>query len=339
MQATGAVSESAEDEDEDAKERKRYEEILATGEIPDLIAACKDLFGKRQIAAIGVLGSGPATVGAKAADVSLSTGSAEGHEDRSSLLTQKKSLGSQMEELRATMRSVQEDGEVCTNELREFEIAQALDEVLIAAKRDELATLKEQLKRARQQGAEHAAVEQELRNELERASATYEDLVTGEAETQRAVRQEIAQLQQVVQDLRARMDAKGFEMEHLENVNVRAAARVAFATKKWQDARSNRLAALQAAGNPAVSSVQQDTDAADDAGKVLPLLGICLGMVKQLEAKDYKAKAAKAAGGNMSACSTGTTAGGNSTNITPDSNNHSNSTIITKHSNNKSNIG
>ncbi|CAE8611281.1 unnamed protein product, partial [Polarella glacialis] len=109
-----------------------------------------------------------------AADESLY---AQENYDRSVLLKQKQALGFRMEELRATMRRVQEDGELCITAAREEAALHSLDLVLAAGQRDELTVLKQQLARSRQQNSEHLQAEQELRAELARTSATFQDAV------------------------------------------------------------------------------------------------------------------------------------------------------------------
>ncbi|CAE7265266.1 unnamed protein product [Symbiodinium sp. CCMP2592] len=149
------------------------------------------------------------------------------HADRCGLLQQKQQLSSQMETLRATMRHVQEDGEHCSNEARQFEAEGALDYIKVAAQRDKLQTLREQIRRSKLQAAEHRRAERELRTEVDRAKATFQEVLSVESDVQAAVRNEIGQLQQVVQDLTTRIDAKSAEIERLERANEWAAAEAA----------------------------------------------------------------------------------------------------------------
>ncbi|CAJ1460821.1 unnamed protein product [Effrenium voratum] len=112
------------------------------------------------------------------------------HADRNELLEQKHVLSSQMEELRATMRNVQEDGEHCSDQARQFEAEGALDLIKVAAQRDKLQTLREQLQRSRQQAVEHRRAERELRAEIERAKATFHEVISVELEVQPILRSE-----------------------------------------------------------------------------------------------------------------------------------------------------
>lgn len=54
---------------------------------------------------------------------------------------------------------------------------------------------------------------------MERAKATFQEVISVELEVQIAVRNEIGQLQQVVQDLANRIDTKMLEIERLEQAN------------------------------------------------------------------------------------------------------------------------
>ncbi|CAJ1350928.1 unnamed protein product, partial [Effrenium voratum] len=157
------------------------------------------------------------------------------HADRNELLEQKHVLSSQMEELRATMRNVQEDGEHCSDQARQFEAEGALDLIKVAAQRDKLQTLREQLQRSRQQAVEHRRAERELRAEIERAKATFHEVISVELEVQAAVRNEIGQLRQVVQDLAARIETKMDEISRLEQANEWAAAEVSSAAQRWRE--------------------------------------------------------------------------------------------------------
>eukprot|EP00931_Biecheleriopsis_adriatica_P060263 TRINITY_DN36176_c0_g1_i1.p1 TRINITY_DN36176_c0_g1~~TRINITY_DN36176_c0_g1_i1.p1 ORF type:complete len:281 (+),score=76.01 TRINITY_DN36176_c0_g1_i1:123-845(+) len=216
----------------------------------------------------------------------------EEHADRSELLSQKQSLGHDMEELRATMRRLQEDGERCSNEARECEAVGALDLVRASVHRDKLATLRAQIRRSRQQSCEHFEAVQELRAELGRAAATYQEVSSLEGEMQSAVEIEIAQLQQVVHDLAARMESKAAEIERLERANEWAASEVVTSGKRWQQVSSQRQAALESGFAAAKAGGSCPLTSADAlAGKdavieALPLLGFCLGVLRELPAAD-----------------------------------------------------
>ena len=94
----------------------------------------------------------------------------------------------------------------------------------MARRRDKVQTLQEQLGRSRQQAFEHLRAERELLVEMDRAKATYQEVISVELDVQQAVRNEIGQLQQVVQDLKDRIDTKVLEIERLEQANSWAKA-------------------------------------------------------------------------------------------------------------------
>lgn len=162
-------------------------------------------------------------------DHSLSTDA-----DRKVLLERKQLLSSQMEELRATMRQVQEDSERSSDEARQCEAEAALELSKVAALRDKVQTLLQQIQRSQQQALEHRRAERDLRVEMERAKGTFQEVISVEMDVQMAIRNEIGQLQQVVQDLANRIETEMSEIDRLEQANSWARAEVSGSVTRWR---------------------------------------------------------------------------------------------------------
>jgi len=163
---------------------------------------------------------------------------------RSVLLAQKRSLGTAMEELRATMRTTQERCEQCTVESRNLMAKEASARTLVVALCDELTKVHGQLRRASQQVADHVEARRRLAQELSESATVFQGIVAQEVEAHAAMEHEVSQLQQVVRDLESRLRSKSCEIERLTQVNTKASEEFAALTAKLQCEREECLKAL-----------------------------------------------------------------------------------------------
>ncbi|CAL1157584.1 unnamed protein product [Cladocopium goreaui] len=207
-------------------------------------------------------------------DHSLSTDA-----DRKVLLERKQLLSSQMEELRATMRQVQEDSERSSDEARQCEAEAALELSKVAALRDKVQTLLQQIQRSQQQALEHRRAERDLRVEMERAKGTFQEVISVEMDVQMAIRNEIGQLQQVVQDLANRIETKMSEIDRLEQANSWARAEVSGSVTRWRQRCLWRQEQLRR-GLEGKDAEPRRQSPADDEAEALRLMGFCLGALK-----------------------------------------------------------
>ncbi|CAK9017761.1 unnamed protein product [Durusdinium trenchii] len=197
------------------------------------------------------------------------------HAECRRLLEQKQLLSSQMEELRATMRNVQEDSERSSDEARQCEAEAALDLSQLAALKDQLQTLREQIQRSKQQQVEHRRAERELRVEMDRAKATFQEVISVEMDVQIAIRSEIGQLQQVVQDLETRIETKMLEIDRLEQANTWARSEVFASGTRWRQQLLWRQQQIRMGRKGAVTTEHTSQEA-----ETLRLMGFCLGALE-----------------------------------------------------------
>jgi len=179
--------------------------------------------------------------GARAEIAGFETGTpamAASGEARRKLLSEKRALGAVMEELRATMRSVQEQCEQCTVETRNTAAMEASAQTLTLAVSDDLRKVRGQLQRAAQQVAEHLEAQGRLGQELSQCAEAFHGIVAQELEAHAAVEHEVLQLQQVVRDLECRLRSKSGEIDRLVRAKTTAAAEVRSLKQCWQRERN-----------------------------------------------------------------------------------------------------
>eukprot|EP00913_Durusdinium_trenchii_P003977 g3683.t1 len=170
-------------------------------------------------------------------------------------------LSSQMEELRATMRNVQEDSERSSDEARQCEAEAALDLSQLAALslgqpllvaidhdrvvvKDQLQTLREQIQRSKQQQVEHRRAERELRVEMDRAKATFQE-------------------------------TKMLEIDRLEQANTWARSEVFASGTRWRQQLLWRQQQIRMGRKGAVTTEHTSQEA-----ETLRLMGFCLGALE-----------------------------------------------------------
>jgi len=163
---------------------------------------------------------------------------------RRALLEEKRVLGNAMEELRSTMRGLQEDGERCIHSSRTSASRLLASRALTSASQDEVNKVKGQLRRSREQVAEHVEATMQLREELQLCAGAFSDAVSQEADAHVAMRQEVEQLTQVTEDLEARLRAKSHDIAKAKEANLEAASRVAAALEQWATSHRTRTAAI-----------------------------------------------------------------------------------------------
>lgn len=168
------------------------------------------------------------------------------HRARALLLEEKRALGTSMEELRATMRALQEDGEWCMVRTRSSAAQLMATESVAFATRDELEKVRSQLRRSREQISEHQEARAQLKQQLEACAIAFGEAVSQEAEAQEAMRQEVDQLRQVTEDLEGRLRAKAVEIERLRYANSAVADKAGATREAWRQARDACAAALEA---------------------------------------------------------------------------------------------
>lgn len=197
---------------------------------PMRAAECLRLLSHARETALGPQETGDlAELGAPAAQAQ--------HEARCALLSEKRTLGSAMEELRATMRSVQEDIERYVTETSVFTAQQSAAGAKNSTARDELEKVQGQLQRARQQSAEHMRSRVRMQQELPRCASVFQKLLDQESEAHGAVQHEVGQLQQVVRDLESRLRTKAGEIEQLKRDDIQTGEELAAAVESWRSAR------------------------------------------------------------------------------------------------------
>jgi len=163
---------------------------------------------------------------------------------RCTLLEDKRVLGSAMEELRSTMRALQEGGERCTFRSRTCAARLLATRALTAASRDEVCKVQAQLRRAREQLAEHRSAKSRVQEELLLSAAAFGEALSQEAEANICMRQEVDQLTQVTEDLESRLRAKSADIAKAKEANAEATSKVATALERWRNLREARKDAL-----------------------------------------------------------------------------------------------
>lgn len=165
---------------------------------------------------------------------------------RRALLEDKKLLGTAMEELRSTMRALQEEGERCTVRSRSSAARFLATKSLATASQDEIEKIHGQLRRAREQLAEHTEARSRLQEELHLCATAFGEAVAVEVEAHAGMRQEVEQLTQVTEDLEGRLRTKAHDIERARASNSEAALKVSSALERWQRARSSRSSQVEA---------------------------------------------------------------------------------------------
>merc|ERR1739845_269095 len=107
-----------------------------------------------------------------------------------------------MEDMREKMRSVQNQCECFVNEARASRSTQASTDALAVTTRDELKKVQGQLRRAREQVAEHKQAQVELQQDLSKWQMAFSEILHGEADMRASVQLEVSQLEQVVADVK-----------------------------------------------------------------------------------------------------------------------------------------
>lgn len=166
-------------------------------------------------------------------------------ETRCALLAEKRNLGASMEELRATMRSVQEQCERCTVETRSTTALQASARTLLVSTLDELSKVHAQLRRSTQQAADHIEARRRLTQALSESADNFQTFIAQEVEAQSAIQHEVVQLQQVVRDLESRLRSKSGEIDRLVRANGKASEEVAVLMANWRREHDDCLASLE----------------------------------------------------------------------------------------------
>jgi len=164
---------------------------------------------------------------------------------RCRLLAEKRSLGRSMEDLRATMRSVQEQCERCTVEMRNTTAVEASARTMLLSTHDELAKVHAQLRRATQQAADHIEARRRLGQALTEFAESFQNIVGQEVEAHAAIDHEVSQLKQVVHDLENRLRSKSGEIDRLVRANVKASEEVTALMADWRRERDDCLASLE----------------------------------------------------------------------------------------------
>mmetsp|Transcript_28463 Transcript_28463/g.94486 ORF Transcript_28463/g.94486 Transcript_28463/m.94486 type:complete len:483 (-) Transcript_28463:30-1478(-) len=167
------------------------------------------------------------------------------HDARNTLLEEKQVLASAMEKLRATMRTLQEEGELCTVKARSSAAHLMAVECLKFATQDELDKVHGQLHRSLEQVSEHKEARKRLQQQLEGCAIAFSEAVSQEAEAQDVMRHEIDQLRGVTEDLESRLRAKANETQRLRDANQVAAKNVASAVDDWRQVRTDCAVALE----------------------------------------------------------------------------------------------
>lgn len=181
-----------------------------------------------------------------AAVVASSKTEDDGYGKRHDLLDGKKSLATAMEQLRATMRNLQENGEMFMTQERASAADHLAVESVQFATQDELRKTKSQLGRSREQSEEHRGAKTRLKQQLEACAIAFGEAIQAESEAQEAMRQEIDQLGGVNEDLDLRLKAKMAEVEKLKAVNGSAIEKSAVFAGRWRAARGDCSAAFGA---------------------------------------------------------------------------------------------
>lgn len=179
-------------------------------------------------------------------DLIAAEGPVHGRAVRHRLLEDKRVLATSMENLRATMRTLQEDGECCTTRARSSAGRLLATECERLAVEDELEKVRGQLRRSRVQISEHVQAGECLARRLEACAGAFSEAISQEVESQEAVRHEVDQLRGVTEDLEGRLEAKVSELQRLREANEAAVAKVTAAANDWRQARESCEAALDA---------------------------------------------------------------------------------------------
>uniref|UniRef100_A0A7S1KWP6 Uncharacterized protein n=1 Tax=Alexandrium catenella TaxID=2925 RepID=A0A7S1KWP6_ALECA len=166
-------------------------------------------------------------------------------EARCAALAEKRNLGASMEELRATMRSVQEQCERCTVETRNTAAVEASARTLLASAHDELAKVHAQLRRSTQQAADHIEARRRLTQALGEFAEAFQGMIAQEVDAHGAIQHEVAQLQQVVRDLDTRLRSKSGEIDRLVRANTRASEEVTALIASWRREHDDCLASFK----------------------------------------------------------------------------------------------
>mmetsp|Transcript_131461 Transcript_131461/g.408678 ORF Transcript_131461/g.408678 Transcript_131461/m.408678 type:complete len:260 (-) Transcript_131461:45-824(-) len=166
-------------------------------------------------------------------------------EARGNLLAEKRSVGGSMEELRATMRSVQEQCERCTVETRNSTAMYASSRTMLVSTHDELAKVHAQLRRATQQASDHLEARRRLGHALTDCAESFQNIIGQEVEAHAAIQNEVLQLQQVVRDLESRLRNSSGEMDRLVRANAKASAEVTALMVSWRQEHDECLAGLE----------------------------------------------------------------------------------------------
>lgn len=150
-----------------------------------------------------------------------------------------------MEELRATMRSVQEQCERCTVETRNTRALEASARALLVSTHDELAKVHAQLRRATQQAADHIEARRRLSQALSEFAENFQNIAGQEVDSHAAIQHEVAQLQEVVRDLESRLRSKSGEIDRLVRANLKASEEVTTLASTLRQEREQCLASLE----------------------------------------------------------------------------------------------
>jgi len=167
------------------------------------------------------------------------------HALRQSLLEEKANLTASMESLRATMRTLQEEGERRTTQAQRDATELMMMECRKTATLDDLDKVSSQLRRSREQQKEHSQACNLLRQHLDSFAAAFNDAVAQEVETQESMRIEIDQLRGVTEDLQTRVCSKAEEGERLRAANKASEEELDMARRAWRAARMDCVTALR----------------------------------------------------------------------------------------------
>lgn len=183
------------------------------------------------------------------------------HQKRQGLLEEKRLLAVTMEELRSTMRGLQEEGEKATAAAHSSSVRALATRTMVFASQDELDKVREQIRRSREQVAQHAEANGRLTRELHSCTAAFSEAIAAEMDSHANIQQEVEMLTKVTEDLESRLRNKTHDIEQARESNAEARAMVATATENWRRAHRLRATAFERGPIGACLSLLQQAQA------------------------------------------------------------------------------